>query len=95
MLKLIAQLTLGAALIASGAAGATEQTEAATVKDFDVYVDLPTGFTFVKMPQGWKFVGQLDQQAMRKLPGSVHTWLLPAEEGERQIRLAQAMSDAS
>lgn len=95
MLKLIAQLTLGAALIAAGAAGATEQPEAPAVKDFDVYVDLPTGFTFVKMPQGWKFVGQLDSQAMRKLPGSVHTWLLPSEEGERQIRLAKAMSDAS
>ncbi|MGA0609895.1 hypothetical protein [Caldimonas sp. KR1-144] len=94
MLKLIAQLTLGAALIASGAAGAAEP-EAAPVKDFDVYVDLPTGFTFVKMPQGWKFVGQLDQQAMRKLPGSVHTWLLPAEEGEQRIRLAQAMAEAS
>lgn len=95
MLKLMAQLTLGAALIAAGSAGAADRQEAPAVKDFDVYVDLPTGFTFVKMPQGWKFVGQLDQQAMRKLPGSVHTWLLPDEEGDRQIRLAQAMSDAS
>lgn len=93
MFKLIAQMTLGVALIAAGAAGAAEP-EATPVKDFDVYVDLPTGFTFVKMPQGWKFVGQLDQQAMRKLPGTVHTWLLPAEEGERQIRLAKAMEEA-
>lgn len=93
MLKLIAQLTLGVALIAAGAAGATEPA-ATPVKDFDVYVDVPTGFTFVKMPQGWKFVGQLDQQALRQLPGNVHTWLLPAEEGEQRIRLAQAMAEA-
>jgi hypothetical protein len=62
---------------------AIAQTAAPEVKTLDVYVDLPTGFTFVKMPAGWKFVGKLEADQMRELPGTVHTTLLPPDE-ERQ-----------
>ena len=62
---------------------AVAQAAAPDVRTLDVYVDLPTGFTFVKMPVGWKFVGKLEADQMRDLPGTVHTTLLPPGE-ERQ-----------
>lgn len=49
------------------------------VKDFDVYVDTPTGFVFVKLPAGWKFVARLDSAEMSHLPGTVLTSLLPPD----------------
>ena len=33
---------------------------ARVVPDFTVFVDPPTGFVFVKLPDGWKFVGKAD-----------------------------------
>lgn len=50
------------------------------VKDFDIYVDPPTGFVFVKLPQAWKFVGKVDAQALTRLPPHVLTALLRYEE---------------
>ncbi len=52
----------------------------ATVKDWDVYVDLPTGFAFVKTPARWVFVRQLDAEQMARLHPTVLVSLLPAEE---------------
>jgi hypothetical protein len=46
---------------------------------FDVFVDQPTGFTFVKMPGGWKFVGAASKQDTRHLPDTVLTTVLPAD----------------
>jgi hypothetical protein len=66
-------LAAGVAFVCSSA-----QAEPVVVKNFDIFVDPPTAFVFVKMPQGWKFVGKLDEDAMRELPPSVHTSLLPA-----------------
>lgn len=53
-----------------------------SVKDWDVYVDLPTRFAFVKTPKGWVFVRQLDEEQMTRLPATTLTWLLPPDDGE-------------
>ncbi len=53
-------------------------------KDWDVYVDLPTRFAYVKTPTGWTFVRQLDEAQMAQLPASTLTALLPREEPEIQ-----------
>lgn len=52
------------------------------VRDWDVYVDLPTGFAYVKTPGRWVFVRQLDAEQMGRLPASTLTALLPAEDQE-------------
>lgn len=81
MLKRFAALASFTVLsLASVAAPAIAQSAAPQVRTLDVYVDLPTGFTFVKMPAGWKFVGKLDAAQMRELPPTALTSLLPAEE---------------
>lgn len=54
------------------------------VRDWDVYVDLPTGFAYVKTPQRWVFVRQLDAEQMSRLPASTLTALLPPEQQEIQ-----------
>lgn len=67
----------------------TPQTPASAsvvvVKPFDVFVDPPTRFVFLKLPAGWKFVGALSEAEMRSLPAGVLTSLLPVEP-ERQAR---------
>lgn len=56
----------------------TSQTVAATpAKNFDVFVDKPTGFTFVKLPGGWKFAGKVSPNDMRHLPSTVLTTVVP------------------
>lgn len=77
MNRLIAQALLTFALVSPALAQTAPQ-----VKDLDVFVDLPTGFTFVKMPSGWKFVGKLEAEQMRHLPSSTLTTLLPPEHDE-------------
>ena len=52
------------------------------VRDWDVYVDVPTRFAFVKTPKGWTFVRQLDEAQMARLPASTLTSLLPPEPPE-------------
>ncbi|HSW04835.1 hypothetical protein [Aquabacterium sp.] len=54
------------------------------VRDWDVYVDLPTGFAYVKTPVGWRFVRKLDDEQMTRLPASTLTALLPPEQPEIQ-----------
>ena len=56
----------------------TSPTVAATpAKNFDVFVDKPTGFTFVKLPGGWKFAGKVSPTDMRYLPSTVLTSVVP------------------
>ncbi len=38
---------------------------------YSVFVDQPTGFTFVKMPSGWKFVGAVSKDDAQHLPDNV------------------------
>jgi hypothetical protein len=78
-------MTIRKLLFAASLALATLSTHAAPieVRDFDVFVDPPTAFVFVKLPQGWKFVGKLDAQALANLPAKVHTSLLSPEADER------------
>jgi hypothetical protein len=49
-------------------------------KDWDVYVDLPTRFAYVKTPTGWKFVRQLDEAQMAHLHPTTLIALLPREQ---------------
>jgi len=53
-------------------------------KDWDVYVDLPTRFAYVKTPMGWKFVRQLDEAQMEQLHPTTLTALLPREQEDIQ-----------
>jgi hypothetical protein len=71
--------------VAASLALAALSTHAAPVEvhDFDIFVDPPTAFAFVKLPQGWKFVGKIDAKALSELPAKVHTSLLPPDEDER------------
>ncbi len=86
MIKTLA--TAFAALAIS--ASAVAQTASMPVKDFDVYVDTPTGFVFVKLPAGWKFVAKIDEAEMGRLPGTVLTSLLaPDAEGTMVARQGQ------
>jgi hypothetical protein len=56
-------------------------------QDWDVFVDPPTRFAFVKTPRGWRFVRQLDEEQMTRLPPTTLTSLLPPDDTD--VRLAQ------
>ena len=59
---------------------ATSQANAAVpAKNFDVFVDKPTGFTFVKLPAGWKFAGKVSANDMQHLPSTVLTSVVSAD----------------
>jgi hypothetical protein len=51
----------------------------APAKNFDVFVDRPTGFIFVKLPSGWKFAGKVNPNDMRHLPSTVLTSVVADE----------------
>ena len=59
---------------------ATAEKVAIAVADFTVFVDPPTGFVFVKLPKGWKFVGKVEPADVAGLPGNVVTSLLIGED---------------
>lgn len=65
------------AVFAQAPADVGQQTAAAPAKNFDVFVDKPTGFTFVKLPGGWKFAGQVGPNDMKQLPSTVLTSVVP------------------
>ncbi|HSI60819.1 MAG TPA: hypothetical protein VLA16_24895 [Ideonella sp.] len=78
MIKTLATAALALLLSASAFA----DTSSVQVKDFDIYVDTPTGFVFVKLPAGWKFVSRLDSAEMAHLPSTVLTALLVPEAAD-------------
>ncbi|MFT3956112.1 MAG: hypothetical protein QM722_17545 [Piscinibacter sp.] len=74
---------LSTLLISLAAAAGTAQAQSfIQTKDWDVYVDLPTRFAYVKTPMGWKFVRQLDEAQMAQLHPTTLTALLPPEQPE-------------
>lgn len=40
---------------------------------YAVFVDQPTGYTFVKLPTGWKFAGAVSKEQAQHLPATVLT----------------------
>jgi hypothetical protein len=68
--------------IVTPAVQAQQSSSTVEVKDWDVYVDLPTRFAFVKTPARWVFVRQLDEEQMTRLPPSTLTALLKADDSE-------------
>lgn len=69
---------LCAALLAGGVSPAHAEAEvsAVPVADYTVFVDPPTGFVFVKLPQGWKFAGRVMPDDVARLPATIVTALL-------------------
>ncbi|MDR6858515.1 hypothetical protein [Variovorax guangxiensis] len=72
-------------------AALSTHAEPVDVHDLDIFVDPPTAFVFVKLPQGWKFVGKLDTKALTNLPAKVHTSLLIPDESERIVDSERGM----
>ena len=75
--------TLATATLALAAFAAALPAQAQSfipTRDWDVYVDLPTRFAYVKTPAtGWVFVRQLDEAQMDRLHPTTLTALLPRE----------------
>jgi hypothetical protein len=76
-------------VFAQTAPGASQLAAVAPAKNFDVFVDKPTGFTFVKLPGGWKFAGKVSPSDMRHLPSTVLTSVVadePVQMADDQAR---------
>lgn len=75
-----------AALLATAPLLARSETQEETLPDYSVFLDPPTGFVFVKLPAGWKFVGKVDASAVTKLPSNVRTSVMSASDAIDQAR---------
>jgi hypothetical protein len=83
-------LTYAAPAVAQSApATATATATAAAAADYTVFIDPPTNFVFVKLPQGWKFAGKAEGVLPAQLPANVVTRLLPAERALEQVARAE------
>ncbi|MFM0326851.1 hypothetical protein [Caballeronia glebae] len=76
-----------ALLLISPLVSFAQTTAAASPAPYSVFVDQPTGFTFVKMPSGWKFVGAVSQEEAQHVPANVLTSVLPAKSA-RPVKTA-------
>ena len=81
---MIRTLATAALALATFAAALPAQAQSfIQTRDWDVYVDVPTRFAYVKTPvKGWVFVRQLDQAQMQRLHPTTRTALLPREAEE-------------
>jgi hypothetical protein len=90
MKSLITAVLVASALAAPAVSFAQSNVPAGAVqgpaKTFDVFVDQPTGFTFVKMPGGWKFVGAVSKEDARHLPKTVLTSVVPDDDASGVIK---------
>ena len=84
--KLTASLTAVAVLALAPAASQAARS-ARPLPDFTVFVDPPTGFVFVKLPAGWRFVGTVETTAAA-WPLAVVTDLLQGEDDVDAARTA-------
>jgi len=82
----IAALVVAALVVAAPSAQADRTAK--EVADYTVFVDPPTGFVFVKLPAGWKFVGKVDPGEVAGLPSSVVTALLTDDDDDTAPRFA-------
>ncbi len=82
-------LTCAAPAVAQSAPTTATAAVAATAADYTVFIDPPTNFVFVKLPQGWKFAGKAEGVLPAQLPANVVTRLLPAERALEQVARAE------
>ncbi|CAD5374265.1 conserved exported hypothetical protein [Rubrivivax sp. A210] len=76
MIKFIRPILAVFSVCALAALPAQAEPVAKVVADYTVFVDPPSGFTYVKLPTGWVFVGKVEAAHVAKLPPTVVTALL-------------------
>ena len=84
-MKLLAQTAVSLAFAASTMMAPTACLAERTAKVLPVltvFVDLPTGFVFLKLPGGWKFAGKLNDVDAARLPQGVVTALLEGDDDD-------------
>ena len=84
-LVILSVSTLAVAINATVGSTPVLAQERVTVQDYDVFVDLPTAFAFIKLPGGWKFIGKLDASQLRHLPTGTLTALMTPEDGPTRL----------
>jgi hypothetical protein len=78
-LRILCSLS-AAAVLAFAPALSQAELRPKVVADYTVFVDPPTGFVFVKLPAGWKFVGKVESAQVAGLPATVLTALLTGDD---------------
>lgn len=79
--RFLASLLTASVLVFSATASHAAR-EPKPLPDFTVFIDPPTGFVFVKLPQGWRFVGQVRATAMDLSTSKAVTELLQGEDDD-------------